>query len=419
MNETAPLSYWQVPVPSTSDRLISGTCAGIAAEIGVAALWVRLAFIVLGVSGGLGIAIYGVAWGAMTWNVRSQRWTRSHDSVEKGATSFNRHLGFAMIVIGLVWFAASTGIASLELMWPAPILSALVVVWDRSGGTRMDRFGALQVVGGLAVVIVGFVLLVQNGVTVAGSVAAVVAGLAVATGLAMLSAPWWWGLVQSLDDERQARARSDERADVAAHLHDSVLQTLSLIQRAGDDPKKMVALARRQERELRNWLDPDRVSRTGGSLRGRMDEVVTEVEDLHGISVEMVMVGDAPVGPAIDALVAATREAVFNTAKHADVSRVDVYVEVAQGDATVFVRDTGVGFDPADVPSDRRGLSASIRDRMKRAGGAALITSAPGEGTEVELSVPIEEVRAPDDPSPDSGLAEHPADHHENRSSDV
>ena len=200
-----------------------------------------------------------------------------------------------------------------------------------------------------------------------------------------LSAPWWWRLVRERDAERQARIRSDERAEVAAHLHDSVLQTLSLIQRHSDDPKTMTNLARRQERELRNWLDPNRVSRLGGSIRGQLDELATTVEELHGVPVEVVAVGDCLVDDRIEPLLRATGEATVNAAKHSGAERVDVYLEVSESDIEVFVRDTGKGFDLQSIGDDRRGVRNSIVGRMERAGGTAVITSAPGDGTEVEL----------------------------------
>ena len=225
-------------------------------------------------------------------------------------------------------------------------------------------------------------------VDIAASGNAVVAAVAVAAGMAVLSAPWWLRLVNDLGEERRRRIRSEEMAEVAAHLHDSVLQTLSLIQRNADDPRTMVSLARRQERELRNWLDPGRASRSGGSVRGELDRIATEIEELHHVPVEVVVVGDRLVDEPIAAVLAATREAAANSARHSGAERVDVFAELVPDRFDVFVRDTGAGFDPGSIAVDRRGVRDSIEGRLARAGGTAVVTSSPGEGTEVLLLLP-------------------------------
>jgi len=194
-----------------------------------------------------------------------------------------------------------------------------------------------------------------------------------------------------LREERRERIRSEERAEVAAHLHDSVLQTLALIQRNADRPKELAAIARRQERELRTWLYGDRVAQSNGhhgTLAAAVDAMVTEVEELHDIEVEVVTVGECPVDARVDALLQAAREATVNAAKHAGVDTVSLYVEAEPDRVTAFVRDRGTGFDTqAPVPDDRRGIASSIRERMQRNGGTVTITSTPGEGTEVQLEV--------------------------------
>jgi len=189
-------------------------------------------------------------------------------------------------------------------------------------------------------------------------------------------------------EERAARVRSQERADVAAHLHDSVLQTLALIQKHSDDGRTVAGLARAQERDLRAWLYGDTAS-TDTSVAAALRSAAAEVEDAHGLPVEVVTVGDAPVGEESRPLVLAAREAMVNAAKHSGAVRVDVYAEVAGDRVEVFVRDRGRGFRPEDVPEDRLGVRRSIIDRMERHGGAATVRSAPGEGTEVRLSMPL------------------------------
>jgi len=195
-------------------------------------------------------------------------------------------------------------------------------------------------------------------------------------------------LLNDLAAERRERMRSQERADVAAHLHDSVLQTLALLQQNSSDPALVATLARRQERDLRSWLygaeEP-----SGDSLAATLREAAAEVEEAHHVAVEVVTVGDVPITPAVAALARAAREAMVNAAKHAQVARVDVYAETGGRHLDVYVRDRGVGFDVDAVASDRLGVRESIVGRMKRHGGSATVRSTAGEGTEVHLSVSV------------------------------
>jgi len=213
--------------------------------------------------------------------------------------------------------------------------------------------------------------------------------------------PWWVRLVRDLGSERSARVAERERAEVAAHLHDSVLQTLALIQRQPENAREVLRLARSQERQLRTWLyGPTGYASTG---TGRDADPVTfpaalaaaagEVEDTYTVAVAPVVVGDAAMDPQLAALVAAAREAMVNAAKHAGVAEISVYAEIGAGRAEVFVRDRGSGFDPDTVATDRRGLAQSIRGRMERHGGRAVVRSQPGQGTEVELTMPIADGR--------------------------
>ncbi len=211
--------------------------------------------------------------------------------------------------------------------------------------------------------------------------AAIVAVLA----LALILAPFLWRMGRNLAAERAERIRSQERAEVAAHLHDSVLQTLTLMQKRADDPREVAALARRQERELRSWLF-GRAKPASESFAAALEEVATEVEDAHGVPVEVVAVGDARLENGAEAVVAAAREAVTNAAKFApDSGPVALYAEADDERLQVFVRDRGPGFDPEAIPGDRRGVRESIVARMERHGGRAEIHSQAGEGTEVEL----------------------------------
>jgi signal transduction histidine kinase len=196
-------------------------------------------------------------------------------------------------------------------------------------------------------------------------------------------------MARSLTAERAERIRSQERAEISAHLHDSVLQTLALVQQRSADPKAVEALARRQERELRAWLGRRAAPGGAATLGGALEAVAGEVERDHGARVEVVSVGEVALDDRAQALVAATREAMVNAAKFGGDSVVDVFAEAGPERIEVFVRDRGPGFDPAAVAEDRRGVRESIIGRMERHGGRAVINSRPGEGTEVELSMPV------------------------------
>jgi len=210
--------------------------------------------------------------------------------------------------------------------------------------------------------------------------------------IVVLLGPWWLRIARDLALERQARVRAEERADIAARVHDSVLQTLALIQRRADQPQQVVALARAQERELRSWLfdgrPPGSIDEAAMTLAGGVRLIQQEVEAQHGVAVEVVLVGDCPLDDDLAALLAAAREATVNAVKWSGASVVSVFAEVEPGEVSVFVRDRGRGFDPETVPADRKGLAESVRGRMARRGGSATIRSTPGEGTEVSLTMP-------------------------------
>src|SRR5688572_19317198 len=238
--------------------------------------------------------------------------------------------------------------------------------------------------GILLVVAAGIVFLQTTGALSAARdvLLAVVAAVVV---LGVIFAPWIVRLVRSLTQERAERIRSQERAEVAAHLHDSVLQTLAMMQRRAGDPGEVAALARRQERELRAWLAGRPAPGQSARLAGALEAAAAEVEESHGVPVEVVVVGDRELDAGHEAVVAAAREAMTNAAKFGGGSPVDVYAESGNARTQVFVRDRGPGFDPDAVPADRRGVRESIMGRMKRHGGRARVTSEPGEGTEVEI----------------------------------
>jgi signal transduction histidine kinase len=305
-----------------------------------------------------------------------------------------RHWGI-WLSDGVVWPVLLAG-AGAALVWrqsvgaPAaerpPPQAAATAAPGRSEPARALRLPSPAVgpaaAGAALVVGAGLVFLWLND-ALAPARDVLLAVVVVVLVLGLILAPWWLRLARGLSAERAERIRSQERSEVAAHLHDSVLQTLALVQRRADDPREVASLARRQERELRAWLNGGRPR--GESLAAALEAAAAEVELRHGVPVEVVAVGDAPLDERGHALVAAAREALVNAAKFAGGAPVALYAEVGPERAEVFVRDRGPGFEPAEVPLDRRGVRESIVGRMARHGGRAVVHSSPGGGTEVEL----------------------------------
>jgi signal transduction histidine kinase len=341
-------------------RAIAGVCAGIARALGADVTLVRLVFAVLALAGGAGILVYLALWAY----ARARRvWLTVLLAFVSGA-----------IVLSAIGFGAG-GVFGLAL-----VVAGLWLALRRGGSLRP---GAPVSYLGLALAAIGVAIAVPGGTPT------LLAPGAVAAALIIIVGPWLWRLVRDRDAERAARVRSEERADVAARVHDSVLQTLALIQRHAGEPQRVSALARRQERELRGWLYGDLPLGNGAaSLGAALAAAAADVEEAHGVRVELASGGDCPLDDSVEALVLAAREAMTNAAKFAGTERIDVYAEVTDDAVAVFVHDRGAGFDRAAVPPDRRGLVDSIEGRLERAGGQATIVSAPGEGTEVELRVP-------------------------------
>jgi signal transduction histidine kinase/phage shock protein PspC (stress-responsive transcriptional regulator) len=375
-------------VPRGADRVLAGVASGWANRWGVEPTVVRAAVGLLTLAGGLGVLLYGAAAVLSTDTIEGAppRLLPSRDR-------WRRELAIACAVGAVLVVCRGIG------LWPgdgvmvpaAAVAVGISIVWSLGGGSRPTLGGlavrVVQVVVGVALLIAGVVSLASRTGGLAGVGASAGAIAVVVGGLAIFAAPAVGRLLQRLDDERAARIREDERARMAAHLHDSVLQSLVLLQRTGD-PRRMTTIARRQERELRAWLYGTTHEGEPTSLHAAIDALAVGVEADHDIRVEAVVVGDQPLDDAARALVAAVREAVVNAARHADVERVDVFVEADDAELTGFVRDTGCGFDPATVADDRRGISQSIVGRVQRLGGTATLSSSPGAGTEVELRVP-------------------------------
>ena len=372
-------------------RILGGVCAGLAERLGVDPLVVRLAFLAAALAGGLGVPLYALAWIA----IPAGEGDAASPRAPVGRGSAEIALGVALLTLSLLLAFRALGIwFSDALVWPLVLVAAGgALLWRQS--TRHAKPAAPELVAeraatvsrtglGVALVIAAGVvfLYATNSLTAARDV--VLAVLVVVIVLGVIFAPWILRLVRSLSTERAERIRSQERAEMAAHLHDSVLQTLALVQKA-DDPKQVAALARRQERELRAWLSGRSESRHG-LLAAALEDAAAEVEEAHGVQIDVVAVGDRELDAKSEALVAAAREAMVNAAKFGGGSPVAVYAEAADGKGRVFVRDRGPGFDPAAISPDRRGIRESIVGRMERHGGRASVTSSP-EGTEVELTL--------------------------------
>jgi signal transduction histidine kinase len=372
-----------------SGRLLAGVAAGTASHLRQDPLVVRIAFAVLATTG-IGVVVYGLLW--LTMPVAAPGEDPEPGTVQLGAGTGRRQL-FILVLLGLAASAlfgqvlTSSGALALPLILVAV---GLAVIWRQLDADRTLALPGVRwaLAGGVVLAAGGVILLLATTGQLTAARDGFTATLVILTGCALATAPIWRRLLDSRSEERAARVRSEERASVAAHLHDSVLQTLALIQRHADDQQAVSRLARSQERELRAWLYDPKVVREGGTWAGLVAGMVTEVEADHALIVDPVVVGDAPIYDELAALGAATRETLVNAAKHSGAMAADLYTEVTPERVSVFVRDRGKGFDPATVPDDRRGLRDSVSGRLARLGGTAEIRSAPGEGTEVELVLP-------------------------------
>ncbi|MFJ7249648.1 PspC domain-containing protein [Kitasatospora sp. NPDC098652] len=307
-----------------------------------------------------------------------------------------------MVVIGLIALLNVLGWQTAKpYTWPLLAIGVgVALVWRQADDSRWQRWFGIEegekrrsaytrVGAGVLLAVVGTIALLamQGSGSTLGSV--IEASLAVLAGVLVLLGPYGLRLWQDLGAERTARIRAQERAEIAAHIHDSVLHTLTLIQRRAEDPKEVLRLARSQERELRLWLyRPEAAAEAApDTMAESLRAAVAEVEDRHGVPVELVIVGDCPMDERIAAQMQAAREATVNAAKYGGGGPVQVYAEVEGRTVSVFVRDHGPGFDPDTVPEDRMGVRESIIGRMKRNGGTARVRPAAGGGTEVELEM--------------------------------
>jgi signal transduction histidine kinase len=189
-----------------------------------------------------------------------------------------------------------------------------------------------------------------------------------------------------------ARTALQERERLARTVHDGVLQILGLVHRTGrDDPGEWGRLAREagaQEAQLRALI----TSRSEDTL----DDLGVALRALRSDRVSV----SAPAQPppltphAAAEVAAAVRAALQNVAQHAGPdARAWVFVEDADDEVRVTVRDDGVGFEPDRLDEAERagrlGVAASVRSRIEQLGGTVQITAAPGEGTVIEMAVPL------------------------------
>lgn len=410
---------------SSEGRMLGGVARGLAGHLALPVSWVRIVFVALAVTDGLGVLLYAAFWFVVplgTGGVDAARKAAAPAAGERDSRSRRRvrkpDKGQLFAVLALL-VGAAVVVDNLQFgrintyVWPILLIGlGVVLVWRQADDARRAHWAEVtrrrrllpiaRSAAGVVLVAAGVsgIVLVQGSARHLGPV--LQAALAVLVGVALLAGPYLVRMMQDLSEERLMRIRAQERAEVAAHVHDSVLHTLTLIQRSADDPREVARLARAQERELRNWLykpqgdgkDEDGRPRT---LAEAVKATAADVEDHHGVPVEVVCVGDCPLDEGLDAQIQAAREAMVNAAKYGGGGTthagghgggaVQVYAEVEGRSVFVSVRDRGPGFDPETVPEDRMGVRESIVGRMRRHGGTARLRSSPGEGTEVELEM--------------------------------
>lgn len=373
-------------------RLLAGVCRGLASHLGLDVTIVRIAFVVLAVTSLVGVAIYGALWYFVPLAPERE------EAQPKRKRDLGQVAGLIALTLGLVVFLQMVGWSvPSQIFWPIVVVGVgAAFLWQQADDAQRVRLRKAAGVGGrpaVARIVAGVVLVVGGLVgflTLRGSFSqlgnSVLFAAVSAAGIIVIAAPFVAKLTRDLSAERRERIRQEERAELAAHVHDSVLQTLTLIQRNAGDTRAVQRLARAQERDLRAWLyKPAKDEET--NLAAAVEAEAADVEDHHAVSIDVVVVGDCPLDEKLATQLQAAREAMVNAAKHSGVETLSVYVEVEPEQVTVFVRDRGKGYDQDAVPADRMGLRQSIVGRMERNGGRAVIRSSPGEGTEVRLEM--------------------------------
>lgn len=408
------------PLVRPRERIVAGVCAGLAAHLGWPVKLTRIVMAVMCLGVGAGFVLYGWLWIMVPTQEEREKKEQVQADPRSIAENYARALregtgqgtgtglgragqrevlaGLALLLVAAAFLAQRLG---ADLNWRlflpfAAIAGGAVLAWtqldERRRAGLMNSAGAdrasglVRLAAGLLLVVAGVLVVVSGSVSWDVLMAGLLASAAVLAGVALVFTPWAVKHWRDLEAERSGRIRQTERAEIAAHLHDSVLQTLALIQKRAGSEQDVVRLARAQERELRQWLYSDR-ARAEDHLVQCLRRIAAEIEDAYGHPIELVAVSDAELDERTEALASATRAAVLNAAQHAG-GTVSVYVECRPDQLEVFVRDRGPGFDPATVPPDRIGVRGSIIGRMERAGGSAGIRST-SDGTEVRLVLPL------------------------------
>ena len=403
----------------THDVWLGGVASGLARHLGIPTMWVRAGFLAFAALGGVGVAFYAGLWMTLPTDAGFDREAPGLESatrsgkrprerrrlLELGPIAAIAALGIGLVLLpeaifgrGVLFWPLLFGIGGLAFLWRQADEAQRERWLDTS--SRVNPIQALvgsggwaavaRIAAGVGLIVVGLTIFALRSGDVQVARDVLLASLLGVAGIALTLGPWVFRLASDLTEERAERVRTQERADLAAHLHDSVLQTLALIQKNSGDSATVSKLARAQERDLRSWLYDDPAP-ADSSLATALRSLGAEIDDAHGIAVDVVSVGDAPITERLRPLVLATREALTNAAKHAGTARIDVYAEVSPRSVDVFVRDRGRGFEPETIADDRQGVRRSIIDRMTRHGGTAAVQSAPGEGTEIRLGMPLEE----------------------------
>lgn len=394
---------------------VGGVCTGLADHLGWPVMVLRIGFVALALVQFVGLLVYAVLWLALPAAPKAEAapGLESHDRTrmrsrdrQRRAVDLGTVAALGLLAIGLLWLVQTSGMGlSAQIFWPIAFAGAgVALVWRTADNTdanwRGDTGGpawlrpfvargrtltlARTILGlGLVGTAVGMVIASQSGLAELPRILAMT-GLALA-GTALVVAPWAYRSRQALQQAREDKVRADARADMAAHLHDSVLQTLALIQKRADEPRTVATLARKQERELRTYLYGDSIREQ--TIRAALTAAAAEVDDERGVPVEVVCVGDCDLTESLEAMIRAAREAIMNAAKHSGAPRIDVYAEVDDAVVEIFVRDRGKGFDIDQIGDDRMGVKGSIIGRMQRHGGKARIRSSADDGTEVRLEM--------------------------------
>lgn len=372
------------------NAVIGGVAGGLGERWGVDPVVVRIAFVVLTFAGAIGVIAYIAAW-SIALEPGDRRAPKPRESEPQQV------IAFSLVVVGAVLLLKSAGLWLGEGLFVPVLIGAVGAGFVSSGDGRKLRFASgrdvasrpslLHLLVGGACVVGGITWYLTTNRSVGGIYAVVLAIVVTTFGLAIVFGPWVYRMTNQLGEERRDRIRSEERSELAAHLHDSVLQTLALIQRNASSPRKMASLARRQERELRAWLYGH--AELADGIEAAVHQMADAIEEAHEVTVETVVVGECPIDEHAMAVVQACREAATNAARHSGTEEVSLFLECEPGLITAFVRDRGNGFNPDDLPAGRRGITDSIRGRIERHGGSVTITSAPGEGCEVQIMMPL------------------------------